>query len=191
MNTSVKLIILGLLTEKDMHPYEIQQTLRDREMDKQIRFQKGSLYYAVEQLHKNGFIDIAGVLKECNRPEKTVYHINESGRAEFQTLMKKNFLNLEIPFSPVFPALGFAQPADSSLVLELLDQRLEKLQERLAQAKKKYEEHIPTVLRAKLYIFSAAVEQTQSEIRWLEAIKKDALEERLAERGIGINLDIS
>lgn len=186
MNVSVKLIILGLLSEREMHPYEIQQTLKVREMEHLLRFQKGSLYYAVEQLHKNGFIEISEILRETHRPEKTVYRINEAGRQEFIKLMKKNFLNLDVAFTPVYPALGFAAPSDGPLVLDLLNQRLQMLRDKLMIQKEKYQSRIPTLTRSKLYIFVSSVQQTETEIRWLESIRRDAMDGRLGEIGVGI-----
>lgn len=49
---SMKLVILGLLMEKESHPYEIKQTMMEREMHHYIKMRDGSLYYAIEQLKK-------------------------------------------------------------------------------------------------------------------------------------------
>ena len=47
---SMKLVILGLLLEGDKHPYEVQHIMKERQMDCYIKYAKGSLYYAFEQL---------------------------------------------------------------------------------------------------------------------------------------------
>lgn len=49
---SMKLVILGLLLEGDKHPYEVQHIMKERQMDCYIKYAKGSLYYAFEQLEK-------------------------------------------------------------------------------------------------------------------------------------------
>ncbi len=36
---SMRLVILGLLMEGEKHPYEIQQLMKERSMDKYIKFQ--------------------------------------------------------------------------------------------------------------------------------------------------------
>ena len=51
---SMKLVILGLLLEGDKHPYEVQHIMKERQMDCYIKYAKGSLYYAFEQLEKQG-----------------------------------------------------------------------------------------------------------------------------------------
>ena len=55
---SMKLVILGLLLEGDKHPYEVQHIMKERQMDCYIKYAKGSLYYAFEQLEKQGAIHI-------------------------------------------------------------------------------------------------------------------------------------
>jgi DNA-binding PadR family transcriptional regulator len=84
---SVKLVILRLLMERDMHPYEVQQLVKERQMKHYIKLASGSLYYAFEQLEKQGFVEVTDVVRDTNRPDKTVYRITEDGKEEFQRLL--------------------------------------------------------------------------------------------------------
>lgn len=52
----MKLLILGLLLERNMHPYEITLVMKERSMDQVIKLQTGSLYYAVDKLAAGGHI---------------------------------------------------------------------------------------------------------------------------------------
>ncbi len=61
---SMKLVILGLLLEGDKHPYEVQHIMKERQMDCYIKYAKGSLYYAFEQLEKQGAIHITNVIRD-------------------------------------------------------------------------------------------------------------------------------
>ncbi|TGU84544.1 PadR family transcriptional regulator, partial [Mesorhizobium sp. M00.F.Ca.ET.186.01.1.1] len=79
---SLKLLILGLLMEGEKHPYEIQQQVKTRGIDCYVKYAKGSLYYAINQLEKGGMIEITQVIRESNRPDKTMYRITKTGEAE-------------------------------------------------------------------------------------------------------------
>ena len=54
---SMKLVILGLLMEANRHTYEIRQTMKERGMNNYMKLQDGSLYYAMDQLHKDGLVE--------------------------------------------------------------------------------------------------------------------------------------
>jgi PadR family transcriptional regulator PadR len=52
---SIALLILKLLSERDMYGYEIIQEARRRSEDA-FEFKEGTLYPALHQLHKRGFL---------------------------------------------------------------------------------------------------------------------------------------
>ncbi|HEY8544719.1 MAG TPA: PadR family transcriptional regulator [Acidimicrobiales bacterium] len=76
------LAVLVCLIEKDMHPYEITTTLRQRATDQAVRLNFGSLYGVVASLEKRGFIRAVETIREGKRPERTVYAITDAGREE-------------------------------------------------------------------------------------------------------------
>jgi DNA-binding PadR family transcriptional regulator len=83
--TPLALAVLDLLHERDMHPYEMQQLIRERCTDHVIKVRAGSLYHAVERLHRSGFIQPVETGRAGRRPERTVYAITDAGRDEFTT----------------------------------------------------------------------------------------------------------
>src|SRR2546426_131165 len=50
--TPLALAVLELLQERAVHPYEMQQTIRERYIDYVIKVRAGSLYHTVERLHR-------------------------------------------------------------------------------------------------------------------------------------------
>ena len=48
--TPLALAVLDLLQERHMHPYEMQQTIRERCTDHVIKVRAGSLYHTVAPL---------------------------------------------------------------------------------------------------------------------------------------------
>ncbi|THA67562.1 PadR family transcriptional regulator [Streptomyces sp. A0958] len=82
LSNPLALTVMVLLAERSMHPYEIAQTLRRRGKQHSVKINFGSLYTVVQNLEKHGYVEVAGVQREGNRPERTLYGITEAGRAE-------------------------------------------------------------------------------------------------------------
>jgi DNA-binding PadR family transcriptional regulator len=76
------LAVLALLSERPMHPYELAATMRERHKEESIKLRYGSLYTVVEQLHRSELIAPHETTRDGRRPERTVYAITDSGRAE-------------------------------------------------------------------------------------------------------------
>lgn len=76
------LAVLVCLAEKDMHPYEITQTLRQRATDQAVKLNFGSLYGVVASLEKRGHIRAVETIREGKRPERTIYAVTDAGRTE-------------------------------------------------------------------------------------------------------------
>jgi len=73
-------MVLVLLAEAPMHPYEMQRIMQWRGKDQVVRVQRGSLYPAVERLVKAGLVEPSEVEREGRRPERTVYRLTEEGQ---------------------------------------------------------------------------------------------------------------
>ena len=78
------LAVLGCLTERPMHPYEISQTLRTRGKEGSIKLNYGSLYSVVDSLAKHGLIEVKETVREGRRPERTIYAITGAGAEEYE-----------------------------------------------------------------------------------------------------------
>src|SRR5688500_2135046 len=76
------LALLGVLSERPMHPYEMASVLRERAKDTSMKIQWGSLYTVVQNLEKHGFVRATETTRQGGRPERTVYTITEAGQAE-------------------------------------------------------------------------------------------------------------
>ena len=76
------LAVLSCLHERPMHPYEIATTLRERAKHESIKLNYGSLYGVVDSLARAGLVEPAQTERDGRRPERTIYLITPSGRAE-------------------------------------------------------------------------------------------------------------
>lgn len=130
---SMKLLILGLLMEKDRHPYDIRQTIKQRNWNESFRLRDGSLYYAVDQMREKQLIEAAEIVTVPgdNRPDKTIYRITEKGKAAFHKLLYDQFSEVSYPQHPVFLSLPFVRHGDQEQVIQLLQKQLEACEERI------------------------------------------------------------
>jgi DNA-binding PadR family transcriptional regulator len=82
------LVVLGLLRERPMHPYEMQRLIRERGKDDLLDLKRGSLYHAIDRLERGGLIEPVETSREGKRPERTTYRITEDGLEELQEWMR-------------------------------------------------------------------------------------------------------
>jgi DNA-binding PadR family transcriptional regulator len=78
--TPLGLVVLALLREGDMHPYEMMRLLRIRGDERLVSIQNGTFYHTVGRLERGGLLAEVGVDREGNRPERTTYTLTEQGR---------------------------------------------------------------------------------------------------------------
>ncbi|QXJ24492.1 PadR family transcriptional regulator [Actinomadura graeca] len=78
--TPLALAVLRMLCDGPMHPYEMQQRIRDHAYDVAVKITHGSLYHSVERLASAGLIEPLETSREGRRPERTVYAVTSAGR---------------------------------------------------------------------------------------------------------------
>jgi DNA-binding PadR family transcriptional regulator len=132
LSNPLALAVMVLLTERSMHPYEIAQTLRRRGKDTSLKINYGSLYTVVQNLEKHGFVEVAEVQRQGNRPERTLYGITDAGRDE-ATEWLSDLLAVPAQEYPIFESalslMGVLHPDE---VVRLLGERLGGLEVRAA-----------------------------------------------------------
>ncbi|MFI0371330.1 PadR family transcriptional regulator [Actinomadura sp. 1N219] len=78
--TPLALTVLRMLCDGPMHPYEMQQRIRDHAYDQAVKITHGALYHSVERLAGAGLIEPLETSREGRRPERTVYAVTTAGR---------------------------------------------------------------------------------------------------------------
>ncbi|MBY7104036.1 MULTISPECIES: PadR family transcriptional regulator [Bacillus] len=188
MNT--KLFMLGLLMEKNRHPYEVQQLLKNSEMKYYIKITKGSLYYTFEQLEKKGFIEIVDIIRNEQRPERTIYGITTSGKQEFEHLLLEQMIKQEDMHRPIYEALLFAQYGDDRLILEQLRIKISQLTLYLTTLQKVYEDKYGKESMAKLYILSSVILHLKTELKVLGNLYANMKNKKIGSIGNDVLKDI-
>src|SRR3954468_22887582 len=73
-------VLLALLAEDAMHPYRMQQMIKERGQDQLVNVaQRNSVYQALDRLVRDGLARPAGTGRKAGRPERTEYEITEAG----------------------------------------------------------------------------------------------------------------
>jgi len=76
------LAVLSTVLLQPMHPYEMATVIRERGKERDMPIKWGTLYTVVQGLEKHGFLEVMESARKGGRPERTVYRITPTGRAE-------------------------------------------------------------------------------------------------------------
>lgn len=164
---SVRLVILGLLRERPLYGYEIKQIIEEHMSDwTSIAF--GSIYFALDKLTQEQFVEKVGVEREGKRPSRSVYQITDAGRAEFLRLLRTVWSELERQYFSIDIGLAFMDALSSEEIKDYLRQRVAQLEEIL----KHLDSHQQEVLaeqrapRSTVAIFDHSCVHFQAELAW-------------------------
>ncbi|WNR44214.1 PadR family transcriptional regulator [Paenibacillus roseipurpureus] len=180
---SMRLLILGLLMERERHPYEIRQTIKQRNWNECFKLRDGSLYYAVDQLREDGQIEAAEVvaIPGDNRPDKTIYRITPSGRAAFTKLLEDQFKLTSYPQHPLFLAMPFIRHGDPGKIEALIVQQLEACETRIARMKAVLELKAEFLPRGSSLMIQGFILFGETEKVWLTTLLEEARSGKLFE----------
>lgn len=136
--SAVAVLVLALLHEQPMHPYQLHQTLVERGDARIVRVNPGAVYHGVERLERDGLVEVVGTDRTGKRPERTTYRITDAGRAACAERLA-SLLGDEHPAYPLF-SVGLAEanelPAD--VVVEQLTGRRDRKTGNLAALEASY-----------------------------------------------------
>jgi len=120
--TPLGLMILALLGEGDMHPYEMIRLMRQRRDDRLVTITNGTLYHTVGRLERVGLLTEVGIDRLGNRPERTTYALSPEGRAAVAEWVRRELPRIDRP-GEFRIALAEAHNLERDEVLELLRAR--------------------------------------------------------------------
>ncbi len=121
------LAVLAWLVTGPMHPYELGRRLQETGMDRSVKFNRGSLYMVVQQLRKAGFVGEQETVRDTQRPERTVYALTDSGRAELHDWMRELVSEPQPEYQQFGVALSLLAVLSPAEAVELLTTRLASL----------------------------------------------------------------
>ncbi|AKA67781.1 MULTISPECIES: PadR family transcriptional regulator [Clostridium] len=87
--SSINLIILGYLKNKEKSAYEMVKEFDVWNLTKWLKISNPSIYKNIIKLCENGYLN-SRTVKEGEMPEKTLYSLNEKGNLYFNELMEES-----------------------------------------------------------------------------------------------------
>lgn len=125
--TPLGVMVLALLREGDMHPYEMVRVLKRRRDDRMMSITNGTLYHTVGRLHEQELVAEVGVDREGNRPERTTYSLTPAGRSAVVDWVRVHLSQNDRP-DRFRVALAEAHNLERGEVIELLTRRRDAVQ---------------------------------------------------------------
>lgn len=181
VSNPLALAVLGCLSERPMHPYEISTTLRTRGKERSIKLNFGSLYSVVDNLQKHGMIEPQETVREGRRPERTVYAITDAGLTEFEDWLAELLSTPTKEYTSLEAGLSFLPGLPPDEVIRLLDERAERLAMAIGAMDAEHEVHrsrydLPDLFMVEDYFRRAMLEAERSYVVQLaQDIRSSAL----------------
>lgn len=178
--TTLSLAVLGLLSERPMHPYEIAFLMRKRGLVDTIRLKLGSLYHSVQALQATGLISPVETAREGRRPERTVYAITRAGSDVFDGALRGLIREPVREYNEFEAGLCFIGQMDRSEALTLLEERAATVESHIRH----HRELIASVMargveRLSLVEHEHALALEAAELEWIQTLCADVRSGRM------------
>jgi DNA-binding PadR family transcriptional regulator len=167
------LAVLATLIERPMHRYEIAAQLHERGKDRQMDVKWGSLYTVVQNLEKHGFVEIVGSERDGARPERTIYAITDTGRAEAVDWTRELLSTPEPEPGRFVAGLSIAALLPPDDVIALLGERLDRLDATITASRTELAEYERTLPRLLLIEAEYDVAMLEAEAAWVRAWREE------------------
>lgn len=168
-----RIIVLGLLSKRPMHGYEIQQVLQKERVDLWTNLLPNSIYHALRQMDKEGLIKVHSTEKRGHRV-RVIYEITEAGEKEFRILLKEALITPSRKFpSVLYTSLSFLNKLSEGEVLSAIQQHIDSLEKDISiwkhgEVKKIGYSAAPNMLKV---IFNNGIEHMESDLKLLHYIR--------------------
>ena len=180
-HSPLALAVLGLLCEAPMHPYRMQQLIKERGKDEVVNVrQRASVYQMIDRMDRLGLITPKEITREEKWPERTVYEVTDEGRRTFRDWMHE-VLSAPAREFPEFPAavslLALLTPEEALRELETRVAALEDEAVRIdSQFGRAAAEGLPRLFMLETEYQRATLE---AELEWVRAVVDDLRTGRL------------
>lgn len=170
------LAILGLLEVGPLHPYAIQQLIKQWGKDQVVNVgQRASLYKMINRLLDAGLVSVQDTGRDHHYPERTTYEVTDAGRDATRAWLDEILATPRNEF-PEFPAaLSFVMMLPPALVGELLIRRSESLTRQLAELDASLTTELEgfSLPRVTMLETEYARAVCAAELRWVDDVRAD------------------
>jgi DNA-binding PadR family transcriptional regulator len=125
------LVVLSLLTERPMHPYEMAAVMRQRGLSSTVKLNFGALYSTIETLRQLALIVPVKTQREGRHPERTIYATTEAGRAELFDWLQALLRTPVTEYTQFVAGLALIAHLSPLEAMTLLEDRMHALSEQI------------------------------------------------------------
>jgi DNA-binding PadR family transcriptional regulator len=173
-------LVLNLLAERPMHPYEMKRLIRWRGKDRLPGINRDSLYHAIAQLKRAALIEPVETSREGRRPERTVYRVTEGGQDELHAWMEELLSEPTNELPRFIAALAHLAAVDPATCRRLLERRALALEMEVASLEAGVRGSEGSLPRVFLLEGEFAHAVKRAELDWVRALIDDLATGRLA-----------
>jgi len=172
--SGLALAVLALAAEEPMHPYRMQQLLRERGKDQVVNVgQRSQLYKTIDRLVRDDLLVARATEREATRPERTVYAATDAGRELAITWTLDMLTAPRHEFAEFTAALAYLplldpEVAADALALRLSDRRSEL--ERVRHDLDKAPDFLPRIVVVEA---EYAIAHLETDVAWIAALLDD------------------
>src|SRR5215813_5219897 len=171
------LVILSLLAERPMHGYEVNATLEDRKIREWAPVSRPQIYYSLDKLTKLKLIRVTDTDSPSAGPERRVMQTTALGREQLADALEAKHWVTQGVHQPFLIWLALSWQARTKTFRKQLDNRRKLLEARLTEEKATLAGVMREVghpYHEAVWMLQLLIEQTQTEMRWVEGILLDA-----------------
>ena len=171
---STKLVLLGLLKEKSFYGYELKHII-EKHMGDWTNIAFGSIYFALNKLNEDGFVEKISEEKVGNRPSRSIYKITDKGKDEFISLLRETWQKIDREYYSLDIAIAFSKVLSKDEIKKYLKDRIMKYEEKLKYLDKHkteqlYRKEVPRSAKA---VFLHSEYHMKAELTWLKEVLND------------------
>ncbi|MFC6226218.1 PadR family transcriptional regulator [Paenibacillus allorhizosphaerae] len=166
--------VLALLTEEPMHPYRIQQLIKERGKDEVINVrQRTNIYQTIDRLLRDGLISVRETARETGKPDRTIYEATDEGRGVLAQWLRE-ILSTPCEEFPEFPvAVSFAPMLTSEDTTKQLETRLHALEQELGRLDSLFATHKDVIPRLFMLEMEYKRAMLVAELEWVGSVVMD------------------
>ncbi len=135
MLSKLSALILGVISEKELNPYEITKMLKDHGTTSWFPIADSTVYATIKNLKKSGFI-VGRKERSGNLPEKTLYRLTTEGKQKLKETLEEFFSKPKDEISKIDVALLLNKNLSKDKIVSLLKKKLTALENSLYRLKK-------------------------------------------------------
>ncbi len=178
--SGLALAVLALLVEEPMHPYRMQQLLRERGKGDVVNVgQRSQLYKTIDRLTRDGLVVEHVTERDSTRPERTVYTLTAEGHETALEWTQEMLAAPRQDFPEFVVGLAYLPLLDPDVVHRAVQTRLMALHSRLGALRAATDEVRDVLPRVVLVESEYQVALLEAEIAWIDALAEDLRTGRL------------